>query len=97
MNRREVSRMKKLFAIAVISVALLGPAQIALAASNEESVLMKLDEAQKQIETLRATIKTRMAAGKKMTDADMKEGMKMVDAAMKSISAYERRLSRDQR
>ena len=80
--------MRKLLGAVGLSLALLMPAQIALAATNEEKVMTKLDEVEKEVKSLREMLSARMASGKKMSDKAMNEAMKMTDSFMEAMKRF---------
>ena len=80
--------MRKLLGVVGLSMALLMPAHIGLAATNEEKVMTKLDEVEKEVKSLREMLSSRMASGKKMSAASMNEAMKMLDSFMTSMKRF---------
>jgi len=80
--------MNKFFGAVGLSLALSMPTQIALAATNEEKVMSKLDEVEKEVKSLREMLSARMASGKKMSAATMNEAMKMMDSFMTSMKRF---------
>lgn len=77
--------MKKIVGALLLGLTLLGPAHFALAASNDEKILMRLDRLDKQIQMLQSTVRVRMAEGKTMAGGQMKDVMKMIEAIEKAI------------
>jgi hypothetical protein len=81
--------MRKFLAAVGLSLALLMPAQIVLAAMSEEkSVMAKLDEVEKEIKSLREALSARMASGKKMSSQVMSETTKMLDTFMADMKRF---------
>jgi hypothetical protein len=67
--------MKKIVGVLLLSLTLLSPAHFALAASDDEKVMMRLERLEKQIQMLQSTVKVRMAEGKMMSGSEMKDVM----------------------
>ncbi|MBI2090426.1 MAG: hypothetical protein HYT78_17070 [Deltaproteobacteria bacterium] len=77
--------MKKIVGVLLVSLTLLGPAHFALAASDDEKVLMRLEKLEKQIQLLQTTIKVRMMEGKMMSGKQMKDTMKRMEMVEREL------------
>jgi hypothetical protein len=89
MQRKEVIRVRKTVGVFILSLALLAPAQMVQAMSDDEHVYMQVEKLEKQLEMLKVMIKTRIAKGEKTPSDKIKMVKKMIKMTQKELDDIE--------